>query len=684
MQNSQDTKQDTKQAEMAIATPTNKQRPVWVTPTVSFIAAIFGTSLTLLAGSKFHEGGIAEELTPEGISEGITVSELLVTPVASSEVPASPPENVPSVVGNLLSPLTPAFPTPAVVAAPGKPAISLSEVRNTAPQINVPPLAKPIEKVETERRPRAPEAKVSPSDRQEENEVISQSLPRLPVESNPPSGDRNLDPATLPLFENRPGELQQVPVTLPETRPAVQETPGEQIFEGIPLTLVEVVGLAVQNNRDIKNAYLARLAQRANLAVDLDKFQPIFTPEIGIGLNQIDLGSATTNSAVVSAGSRVTMLIPTGGQITAAWNVGGTAQSSNQSEIVDENQVNQGLALNFSQPLLRGFGRDINTASIKIAEFNDTINQLNLNSTLIDIVTNAILGYRQLLQARESVKIAENSLRIAQEIFEINRALVEAGRRRRIDLVENERNIATQEVQLLEARNTFEEVRLNLLKILDVENFSIIPGEEIVVQDTQLNEDKLKELALQNSASYLNAELRVEIAELNLRLAEDDRRWDMNLNASYGSNLQSNIAGTNDVRVGIGLSRNFGDRRFDSRVEEQRVNLLQAQNERDDQRDNLLIEVGDQVRNANLLLQQVNLARQETEFAEQNLGNQRELLRLGRANIRDVISAQEAVINANNSELNAQIAYLNALTSLEQTVGITLETWQITVETPEE
>ncbi|AFY80597.1 TolC family protein [Oscillatoria acuminata] len=676
--------QDTKHGEMATATHTKKQRPVWVTPTVSFMAAIFGTSLTLLAGSKFHEGGIAEELTPEAIPEGITVSELLVLPVASSEVPASLQGDVPAVVGDLLSPLTPAFPTPSPVSTPVKPAVSSSEVRKNAPQIDVPPPAEPVEPRAIERPEREAKAEVPQGDRLEQNEVISQSLPQLPIESNPPSGDRDLDPATLPLFENRPAELQQVPVTVPETRPAVQETPGDRIPEGIPLTLVEVVGLAVQNNREIKNAYLARIAERANLAVALDKFQPTFTPEISVGLNQNEVGSATRNAADITAGSRVRMRIPSGGEINAAWNMGGITQSSNQAEIIDENRVNQGLSLNVIQPLLRGFGRDVNTASIKIAQFNENLNLLRLNSTLINIITDAIFGYRELLQAQESVKIAENSLRIAQDIFEINRALVEAGRQPRINLVQNERNIASRQVQLLGAQNNFQQVRLSLLTILDVEDFPIIPGEEIVVEDSQLNEEELKQLALQNSASYLNAELAVEIAELNLMLAEDDNRWDMNLTASYGSNLQSRTDDTNDVRLGIGLSRDFGDRSFESRIEQERVNLLQSQNTRDDQRDNLLIQVGDQVRNARLLLEQVNLARQEREFAEQNLENERELLRLGRGEIRNVISAQEEVVSANNSELNAQIAYLNALTRLEQTVGITLETWQITVETPEE
>lgn len=676
--------QDTKQGEMATATHTKKERPVWVTPTVSFIAAILGTSLTLLAGSKFHEGGIAEELTLEAIPEQITMPELPVHPVASPEVPASPQGDVPAVVGDLLSPLTPDFRSPSPVSTPVKPAVSSGEVRRTAPQIDVPPPAESVEPRVIERPEREAKAELPQGDRLEQHEVISQSLPQLPEESNPPSGDRNLDPATLPLFENRPAQLQQVPVTIPQTRPTVPDTPGDRLLEGIPVTLVEVVGLAVQNNRNIKNAYLQRIAERASLAVDLDKFQPIFTPQIVVGLNQNEVGSASSNSAEITAGSRVTMRIPTGGEIIAEWNVGGSTQSSNQAEIIDGNRVNQGLSLNFIQPLLRGFGRDINTASIEIAKLNESINQLNLNSILIDIITEAVFAYRDLLQAQEAVKIAENSLRIAQDIFEINRVLVEAGRQPRINLVQNERNIASQQVQLLGAQNNFQQVRLNLLTILDVEDFPIIPGEEIVVEFSQLNEEELKQLALQNSATYLNAELAVEIAELNLKLAEDDKRWDMNLTASYGSNLQSSTDDTNDVRLGIGLRRNFGDRSFESRVEQARVSLLQAQNTRDDQRDNLLIQVSDQVRNARLLLEQVNLAQQEREFAQQTLENERELLRLGRGEIRDVISAQEAVVSANNSELNAQIAYLNALTLLQQTVGTTLETWQITVEMPEE
>lgn len=48
------------------------------------------------------------------------------------------------------------------------------------------------------------------------------------------------------------------------------------------------------------------------------------------------------------------------------------------------------------------------------------------------------------------------------------------------------------------------------------------------------------------------------------------------------------------------------------------------------------------------------------------------------------MSVQEEVVSANKTELTAQIAEFNAWNRLSPTVRITLGSWQITVETPEE
>jgi outer membrane protein TolC len=53
---------------------------------------------------------------------------------------------------------------------------------------------------------------------------------------------------------------------------------------------------------------------------------------------------------------------------------------------------------------------------------------------------------------------------------------------------------------------------------------------------------------------------------------------------------------------------------------------------------------------------------------------------LGRGEIFQVVTFQNNLVEARNRELTAIIAYLNALTGLDQTVGTTLDTWNVTIE----
>jgi outer membrane protein TolC len=191
---------------------------------------------------------------------------------------------------------------------------------------------------------------------------------------------------------------------------------------------------------------------------------------------------------------------------------------------------------------------------------------------------------------------------------------------------------------------------------------------------------ELTNIALANNPEYLRSLLRLEIAQLNLLLAEDNKRWNLDFNATLGNVATTNGEADTDLRAGIQLRREFGDRTLEQRYQQSRVNLLQSENNAEDLRESLAIQVGDRVRNVNLLLRQVELAQRARELSEQNLDNQRELLKLGRSSVADIVRFQEDLVRATNEELNAKIDYLNAVTRLEQTVGITLETWQVTIE----
>jgi outer membrane protein TolC len=300
-----------------------------------------------------------------------------------------------------------------------------------------------------------------------------------------------------------------------------------------------------------------------------------------------------------------------------------------------------------------------------------------LKSTLINTITEAILAYRNLLRAQERLKIEQISLESARQILEFNQALIEAGRIAPVEIVQSQTDIANREVSLLEARNELESVKLALLDILDIDQtLNIEPVEKIVLQSKSLDLNNLKKIAFQNRPDYLQAQFSLERTKFERLIADNNRRWNLDLDAAYGNSLDD----TTQLTAGLILSRTFGDLTVERNYQRSQVNFLQAENTLENLRQSIDIQVTDRVRNVNLSLRQVQLAQQARQLAERTLEIEQERLKLGRGSIFQVVSFQNNLVEARNRELDATIDYLNALTNLDQSVGTTLETWQVRIE----
>ncbi len=156
----------------------------------------------------------------------------------------------------------------------------------------------------------------------------------------------------------------------------------------------------------------------------------------------------------------------------------------------------------------------------------------------------------------------------------------------------------------------------------------------------------------------------------------------MNFNTSYDYTL--NDCNKSDVRVGLALSRQLGDLTVERDFQRSRINKLQAENTLEEQQESLELQLKDRLRDVQLSFSQVELAQKATKLSERQLEIAREKQRLGREiTVFELIRLQDDLVQARNIELNATINYLNALTRLDQTLGTTLETWQITIERTE-
>lgn len=506
--------------------------------------------------------------------------------------------------------------------------------------------------------------------------------------------------ANLPLLSTV--TLQPTP-SLHSQQKAFSQVPSSQVFESgietkfnpnqpqspatgqeIVLTLSDAVLLALENNRTLKNAYLERIVQRQELAVAEDKFAPRLTPSLSISIAQLGQNLTTTDGEF-GAGATVAVKMPTGGELSFSWATNN--QTLNSTDLItpfNDDFLGQNLQLRFSQPLLRGAGTNVNRASIEIAQLTEQINILNLKSILINTITDVILSYREWLRAQEKLKIAQLSLQSAKESLENYRILIEAGRLAPVDIVQAETNIANQQVRLIEAVNNLESTRLALINILDIDQDTIIlPADLPQATPIALDAEKLRELAFTNQPEYLKAQLDIERTKLGLLQAENNRLWDLNFNTSYDYTLSESHK--SDVRVGLALSRQLDDLTVERDFQRSRINKLQAENTLEEQQESLRLQLKDRIRDVQLSFSQVELAQKATKLSERQLEIAREKQRLGREiTVFELIRLQDDLVQARNIELNATINYLNALTRLDQTLGTTLETWQITIERQEE
>lgn len=459
----------------------------------------------------------------------------------------------------------------------------------------------------------------------------------------------------------------------------------------LSLSLEAAVKTAIENNRELRTAKL----RRTSVGYDLYLARGRFLPQLSLSpfanrftLNN-DVPGMTTETQRSNSGltSDLALLTPTGARVAGEWSGVGTSDRISGDRT---RYAAQGVDLDVDQPLLRGGGWRVNSAPVRVAEMVDRIEGESERAVAIRVATATVFAYRNLLRSREQVAIVKTSLERSRDLLAISHSLVEAGRMAPADLVQAEADVAVKELSVLLAENDLESARVDLLKVLDIDtSVSVVPTDELRMPEVSLDRDELIRIAEQKRPDYLQAVLGGEIAEQQLSVARNNRLFDIDLTLHYGEN--TNFAGsarlpvtafdTRDraLQTGIFLGYTFGDR---TRVQQHAQATLAteiAQTVLREATDNVRLEVLDAIRTVGVRQRQVALARAARELTEKKLDIEKEKLKAGRSSSFQVTIFESDLVQAKSSELSANISYLNALTTLDATVGRTLDVWKISL-----
>lgn len=494
-------------------------------------------------------------------------------------------------------------------------------------------------------------------------------------------------PRRLRAQSPHPGSPHSQPSHRPEPGPAELESLAETPFaSAVPLSLTEAVQLSLEHNRDVKNAYLQRIVDRQDLIVAESvfgwRFEPELSAQVGRDRRRDPLaGSVLTREANLQGSATVRLTVPTGGAFTFSWE---NRYNNRDSDLDFDDFLQQTLAFSFEQPLLKGAGRAVNEAPVEIARLTETQNVLTLHETLIDTITDTIQSYWNLLEAQGEWRIAWRSLASAQENLERNQVLVDVGRLPRVDLESDRANVANRQVALLTAQNGVEQAQVQLLQRLDVDqDWPIWANDQpSLPAQPHLDAEALVHQALERNPTYRQAQLERRIADYRLMTADNARRWDLGVRIGYGGTYSDAPEEQAAWNARLRLRHVLGDRTPERDFQAAQVNLSQTQNRLEEAREQLRLNVLDQVRQVRLNWEQVQLAQQSVQLAEQDLRNAQDKVRLGvpGTSVRDIIQAQNNLDEARNAEVSAGIRYLQAQAALDRLVGNTLVAWAVAPE----
>lgn len=444
----------------------------------------------------------------------------------------------------------------------------------------------------------------------------------------------------------------------------------------IGMSLADALYLGLRNNREIRSAYLQREGQKFDLRVAEDAFKP-----------KLLLKSEYTNIRSSEDQARQLALTPTAtllGQYGTRLNVGWT-QQLNHSEQVGHLR-SDGINLEIIQPLLRGSGPDVTTAPLRLARLSEQANRLHLKANISQTVSTIITTYRELIRAQEQLGIVQASLQRARALLTVNKALINAGRMAQFEIVQTEADIAVQELSVEEAQNQLDIQRLALLRLLALDLSTNIQATE-AVQATPLEVDlpQAIHLAQAQQPQYLSTLLNGQQAALDMILAKDAARWDLSLVA--GASQVREHPGTGSARrwesyTGLQLEIPIGDISTRQAQTRARINVEQQQLLIADARQELERNVSNVVRELGTRWRQYEIALRANELSTRKLDIEREKLSVGRSSNFQIISFENDLRDAENARINALIAYLNAQTQLDETLGMTLEKWEIALEGP--
>jgi outer membrane protein TolC len=340
----------------------------------------------------------------------------------------------------------------------------------------------------------------------------------------------------------RPGQENAATPPPPNARDQISEFTALRNAVRIPLR--EMVQRAVINNKEIRVAGYDPAIDKSRVIEAEARFDPTLfinstlnrNDQFGTGQNFFSAGTEQLTYAWQNE-IGIRQLLPSGGQAQLSYQ---TNRSDFDPGFGSINPVWESqLQLQLTQPLLRDFGNDINRARIVINRNNQQITTLEFRRRVEEIIFNIEQRYWQLQQALQDVTIQEQLLERTIDTARIlyNRRFQDVTRGQISQAISS---IKQRSATLIQLRQRVQDLSSELKKLMGDPDLPIssatlvLPADEPVLDPVMFDKQNAIDTALLARFELGQQQLRVDSADIALRVAKNNLLPQLNLVGSIG------------------------------------------------------------------------------------------------------------------------------------------------------
>jgi outer membrane protein TolC len=390
------------------------------------------------------------------------------------------------------------------------------------------------------------------------------------------------------------------------------------------------------------------------------------------------------------------------------------------------------LALTITQPLLNGFGVALNQRAYRKAKNNIKANDLSFKNQVITTVASVANLYWDLVTFDNELKIKQETLDLDTKLFEDNQRRAELGAIAPFDVTQAEADMKGAQQDVIAEENQVLQQEMILKNYLTRSGLDtpaiaaarIVPTDHITVPSNEpiMPVQDLAAEALLNRPEVEQNQITLENARLDLKGVKNNLLPSLSATASFSNagqggsitNLPQPIVGANggityekltpaqvnqyliggygtvlsqifgrdfpNYSLGLTLTVPLRNRSAQADLITNELTYRQAEIQDKQLRNNIRLNVLNawtSVRNTRAAWETSVVAR---KLFDQTLAGTRRKYELGTATILDVMIAQRDSTARALSEEDALDQYERARTTLDQTVGRTLDTYEINIE----